>query len=66
MKARSCAFHPRDWLADSVKDAEKRGHKEASGNKLADAALVASTFALFAALFLALREAFLSAQWGPF
>jgi hypothetical protein len=40
--------------------------KAASRNKFADAALVASTLALFAVLFSALRGAFLSAQWGPF
>jgi|GEM_PF-2022451 hypothetical protein len=66
MKARSCAFHPRDWLARPAKEVENEPLKAASRNKFADAALVASTLALFAVLFSALRGAFLSAQWGPF
>lgn len=66
MKAKSCAFHPRDWLYHSAKDAGDLAHKTVSGKRLADVALVASTVALFAVLFTALRGAFLSAQWGPF
>ncbi len=66
MRAKSCALHPRDCLTSSVKEVGTREQKGALGRRLADAALVASTVALFAVLFSALREAFLSAQWGPF
>lgn len=66
MKAKSCAFNPRDWLYHSAKDAGNLAQKTMSRRRLADAALVASTVALFAVLFTALRGAFLSAQWGPF
>lgn len=66
MKAKSCALHPGECLKSSVKDVETRAQKGALGKRLADAALVASTIALFAVLFSALRGAFLSAQWGPF
>lgn len=66
MKAKSCAYHPRDWLSHSAKDAGNPAQKTVSTKRLADAALVASTVALFAVLFSALRGAFLSAHWGPF
>lgn len=66
MRAKSCALHPRDFLKSSVKEGETRAQKGTSVKRLADAALVASTVALFAVLFSALRGAFLSAQWGPF
>lgn len=66
MRAKSCAFHMREWWDHLEKDVGDRVHKAASKYRLTDAALVASTIALFAVLLSALREAFLSSQWGPF